>query len=113
MKQEPRCPNCGAEFKTKYMIRVDHDYDDPKAKRHLESRTKKSIVGWIKHVVDNFPFEEITIYNLLTECPVHKVHWEKKGEKLCNKQSATSSASLTKAGSDTQAVLTAIRPPER
>jgi hypothetical protein len=76
--EEPCYPNCRAEFKTKYMIRVEHDSNDETAKRHLESRTKRSVVGWIKHVIDNFPFEDITIYNLLTECPVHKEYWEKK-----------------------------------
>ncbi len=118
MTEEPRCPNCGAEFKTKYMIRVDHDYNDDKAKRHLESRTKKSIVGWIKHIVDNFQFEDITIYNLLTECPVHKEHWEKKGETQCKTQSATSSdmtlaSSISKTTSNTLDSFAAKKQPEK
>ena len=95
MTQEPRCSSCGCEFKTNYLIRVDHDHNDSKAKRHLESRTKKSIVGWIKHMVDNFQFEEIQIFNMLTECPVHKEHWEKKGDTQCKKQSAASSATTS------------------
>jgi hypothetical protein len=100
------------------MIRVDHDSNDETAKRHLESRTKKSIVGWIKHIVDNFPFEDITIYNLLTECPVHKEHWEKKGGTQCKKQSATSSnmtsvRSTSKIMSNTLDAYAARKPSEK
>ena len=85
-KQDERCPNCGAAFKSKYMFRVDHKYEDPKAKSHWESTSKKSIVGWIKFICNNYQFEEIQIFNLLTECPVHKEHWENEGTKTASEK---------------------------
>jgi len=81
MKPEDTCPNCGAEFKDKYMIRVDHDKNRPMAKRHFTSTSKKSVVGWIKFICNNFGFEEIQIYNLLTECQDHEAYWKAKKAK--------------------------------
>ena len=53
---------------------------------HWESTTKKSVVGWIKFICNNYHFEEIQVFNLLTECPVHKEHWENKGTKKASEK---------------------------
>ena len=75
---EEICSNCGAELKTKYMIRVITKELDPTARKYFQSRTKRSIVGWIKHIVDNYEFEEIEILNLPKKCQVHEEHYKKK-----------------------------------
>ena len=69
---EDKCSECGCDHKTKYMLRVDHDSSDPKAKSHFESTSRRSVVGWIKHIVDNYEFEDITIHNLRVQCEGHK-----------------------------------------
>ena len=73
------CPECGCKFKDKYMIRVDHDWENPHAKRHFASTTRRSIVGWIKLICNEFGnFEDITIHNLTKQCAYHKEYWQQK-----------------------------------
>jgi len=70
------CKNCGCDMKTKYMIKRVNDQE--KSNTFYEATSKKSIVGWIKHLVDNFPFEEIHIINLLVECQEHEEFYKEK-----------------------------------
>ena len=82
-KKKPEvCENCGADLKSKYMIRVELHTGMLGPILMLESTTKKSIVGWIKHLVDEYDFEEIRILNLMTECPVHEKYWKNKLGKI-------------------------------
>ena len=65
------------------MIRVDHAknyrHGENKEKTHWEATTRKSVVGWIKFICNEFGnFEEIQIYNLLTECRGHEAFYDKK-----------------------------------
>ena len=89
------CSNCSAEMKTKYLIRVDFDtkkevdidfdkqgeviINEGKAMpvAHFQATTRRSIVGWIKHICNEYGnFQEIQIINLTTECPEHKKYYE-------------------------------------
>ena len=73
------CKTCGCDFKSKYMIRIDHKSKDPQAKRHFESSSKKSVVGWIKFIMNEFSnFETCTIYDLVSECPDHEEYYKKR-----------------------------------
>jgi hypothetical protein len=73
-KEPDRCQNCGAELKSKYMIRVNRPGSE--TGEMYQSKTKKSVVGWIKTILDNMgAFEEITIINLKSECPIHKEYY--------------------------------------
>jgi hypothetical protein len=84
MKYKPtdKCPECSCEFKTKYMIRVDHDPKKPKAKSHWEATSRRSIVGWLKLICNEFgKFEEIQIHNMTKQCSIHKKYWNQKNTK--------------------------------
>ncbi len=70
------CSNCGASFRTKYMIIRCNDSNS--SRTHYEATSKRSLIGWLKSLVDNFPFEQIEILNLMTECPLHEKHFKSK-----------------------------------
>ena len=72
------CENCGAMMKTKYLIRIELRTGMLGPVLILESTTKNSVVGWMKHLVDEYDFETIYIYNLINECPVHERFWKKR-----------------------------------
>lgn len=74
-----RCKNCGADFKTKYIIHLITK-DKTITKTNYEATSRKSIVGWIKHIVDNFSFEEIEIRNLLVMCHSHEEYYKHKSK---------------------------------
>ena len=80
-RKDEICKECGCSYKTKYMIRVDYDNrdNDNKNKSHWEATSKRSVVGWIKFICNEFGnFEEIQIYNLMTECRGHEAFYDKK-----------------------------------
>ena len=87
MKNTEVCKECGCAYKSKYMIRVDYDTStENKSKAHWEATSKKSLVGWLKFICNEFgDFQEIQIYNLLTECRGHEKYYknlQKRNKKL-------------------------------
>jgi len=74
------CPECGCQIKTKYMIRVDYTgITDDLQKKHFESTSKKSIVGWIKFICNEMEdFQDITIHNLTKQCHIHEEFYKNK-----------------------------------
>lgn len=96
-KKKQICPDCGCDFKTKYMIRVDFDRsqefdfeetvekdssqqtlsktnNESLPKAFFEATSNKSVVGWIKHILDSGAygnFEDITITDLNKCCSSH------------------------------------------
>ncbi len=81
-KAKDRCPDCGCLFETKFMIRTDHESGKNEAKQFWQATSRKSVVGWMKLIMDNFPFQTCTIYNLLTECEKHEAFWKDREGKF-------------------------------
>ena len=77
-----KCKECGCDHKTKFMIKVDYDKtpNDNHAKMFFEATTKKSIVGWIKHICNEWStgMKEIRIIYLNSECIGHYERSKKK-----------------------------------
>ncbi len=77
------CKECGCRFETKYMIRIDYTGWDDKNKSHFESTTKRSVVGWLKLIMNEFTsngFDTITIYDLIKTCRSHQEFYNKNGK---------------------------------
>ena len=66
------CKECGCDLKTKFMIRVDiSGIDGDEKKKHFEATSKHSVVGWLKHIMNEgqmYNFTEIQIIDLRKEC---------------------------------------------
>ena len=74
------CSECSCSMKTKFMIRVDYsgEFDDCR-KGHFEATTRRSIVGWLKLICNEFGhFHDITIHNLTKQCHIHKEFHKEK-----------------------------------
>ena len=71
--KDDSCTNCGCLFKTKYMIKVYHSNGD---NEFFQATSKKSIVGWIKHICNEKEFTSIDIIDLISQCQEHQEYYK-------------------------------------